>query len=469
MYFGGDLVTATRLTIFGLALLAAAFAAIAGLSLLTSKSAHAQIDLSGTWDLEFYSAVGSGTCIALVEQEGSDLAMLAECDLVGAIELVGTIDLTTGVFSIAGEGVVIEGLTAADGNSFRGAWAYSDLIAGALNGQRSDEIELIDLSGDWKLVTEFDVGATCDAEFAHVWLELTASIDCGELGLGEWTGTAHPLTGEFKLGGPLGANEVVLQGSPEGPGISGMWSTSDTRKPDGLIGVPSDQAHRGIIAVVCGLRAELQPRQCIAPLGRDVPVRAVTLLPPAYGSTGFQVELQIDGELLYVPSADPATEAIWPGCVAPMRNIATSESGESLTFSCHPDIVLSPDTAAGPLLKLAMACPPFASSKTALVLQPGDEASGAGTLFALDQGVAVAPLLFNATMSCFVLPGARYADVNCDGKTNSIDAAFVLQYVAGLLDVLPCPELADPNFDGATTSADATLILQHSAGLLGIW
>ena len=426
----------------------------------------APVDLSGTWDLEFSSASGGGTCIALIEQANSDMAMLAACDLVGAIDLMGAIDPETGAFTIAGEGVVMEGLSAADGNSFSGAWAYFDLIAGALNGQRSDEIELIDLSGDWKLVTELDVGATCDAEFAHVWIELTAYVDCGELGSGAWTGTAHPLTGEFEVGGPLGATEVVLQGSLEGPAISGTWSSTDTRKPGWLIGVPSDQAHRGIIAVVCGFFAELQPRQCIAQVGRDVPVRVVALLPPASGSTGFQVELRVDGELLYVPSADPATEAIWPGCVAPTRDITTSESGESLTFSCHPEIVLSPDTAAGPLLDLTMACPPFALSQTALVLQPGDEGSGSGTLFALGQDAAVAPLLFNATMTCVVLPGARYADVNCDGVVNSIDAAFVLQYVSGLLDALPCPDLADPNFDGATTSIDAALILQYSAGLL---
>ena len=144
----------------------------------------APVDLSGTWDLEFSSASGGGTCIALIEQANSDMAMLAACDLVGAIDLMGAIDPETGAFTIAGEGVVMEGLSAADGNSFSGAWAYFDLIAGALNGQRSDEIELIDLSGDWKLVTELDVGATCDAEFAHVWIELTAYVDCGELGSG---------------------------------------------------------------------------------------------------------------------------------------------------------------------------------------------------------------------------------------------------------------------------------------------
>ena len=61
------------------------------------------------------------------------------------------------------------------------------------------------------------------------------------------------------------------------------------------------------------------------------------------------------------------------------------------------------------------------------------------------------------------LPG----DVNCDGTVNSIDAALVLQFSAGLLGVLPCPENGDVNGDGNINALDAALILQFAAGLLG--
>ena len=57
-------------------------------------------------------------------------------------------------------------------------------------------------------------------------------------------------------------------------------------------------------------------------------------------------------------------------------------------------------------------------------------------------------------------------DVNCDGTTNAVDAALILQLVAGLLPSLPCPEAADVNADGRTDTIDAALILQHSAGLV---
>lgn len=64
-----------------------------------------------------------------------------------------------------------------------------------------------------------------------------------------------------------------------------------------------------------------------------------------------------------------------------------------------------------------------------------------------------------------LLTAAGTGDANCDGATTSIDAAFVLQHVAGLLETLPCAEAADVNGDGVE-STDAALILQFDAGLL---
>ena len=46
----------------------------------------------------------------------------------------------------------------------------------------------------------------------------------------------------------------------------------------------------------------------------------------------------------------------------------------------------------------------------------------------------------------------------------SIDAALVLQFVAGLLGALPCQDAADVNESGDINSIDAALILQLTAG-----
>jgi subtilisin family serine protease len=63
-------------------------------------------------------------------------------------------------------------------------------------------------------------------------------------------------------------------------------------------------------------------------------------------------------------------------------------------------------------------------------------------------------------------PVGLAGDVNCDSRVNSIDAALVLQYGAGLVASLPCLQNADVNHDGSVNAIDASLILQYVAGLL---
>lgn len=58
-------------------------------------------------------------------------------------------------------------------------------------------------------------------------------------------------------------------------------------------------------------------------------------------------------------------------------------------------------------------------------------------------------------------------DVDCSAEVNAVDAAFLLQFIAGLVDELPCGENEDANDDGSVNSIDVALILQVSAGLLG--
>jgi hypothetical protein len=69
-----------------------------------------------------------------------------------------------------------------------------------------------------------------------------------------------------------------------------------------------------------------------------------------------------------------------------------------------------------------------------------------------------------ATRSPTPLPSA--GDVSCDGRVNSVDAALILQGVAGLIQTLPCMAQADVNGDGDVDAIDAALILQFEAGLL---
>jgi hypothetical protein len=63
-------------------------------------------------------------------------------------------------------------------------------------------------------------------------------------------------------------------------------------------------------------------------------------------------------------------------------------------------------------------------------------------------------------------PASEDGDVSCDGITNAVDSALVLQLGAGLLGALPCPAAADVNQDSSTNSLDAALILQFVAGFI---
>lgn len=62
--------------------------------------------------------------------------------------------------------------------------------------------------------------------------------------------------------------------------------------------------------------------------------------------------------------------------------------------------------------------------------------------------------------------GQSLGDVNCDGSVNSIDAAIILQFDAGLITEFACEHGSDVNGDGIANSIDATLILQFEAGLV---
>ena len=57
-------------------------------------------------------------------------------------------------------------------------------------------------------------------------------------------------------------------------------------------------------------------------------------------------------------------------------------------------------------------------------------------------------------------------DADCSGEVTSLDASWILQYSAEMVDAVPCPELADVNQDGYVDAVDATIVLQKVAGLI---
>ena len=71
-----------------------------------------------------------------------------------------------------------------------------------------------------------------------------------------------------------------------------------------------------------------------------------------------------------------------------------------------------------------------------------------------------------ASGTATALPTPPPGDADCNGTVNSVDAALVLQFDAGLFEILVCSLFADVNRDGTVNSVDASLILQFVAGLI---
>jgi hypothetical protein len=63
-------------------------------------------------------------------------------------------------------------------------------------------------------------------------------------------------------------------------------------------------------------------------------------------------------------------------------------------------------------------------------------------------------------------PAVPCGDVNGDMRVSSVDAQFILQYDAGLIQTLLPLAHGDVNGDGNVNSVDASLILQREAGLI---
>lgn len=61
---------------------------------------------------------------------------------------------------------------------------------------------------------------------------------------------------------------------------------------------------------------------------------------------------------------------------------------------------------------------------------------------------------------------ARPGDVNCDGRTNSVDAMLIMRSFARLPVTVPCAYAGDVNGNGGLGPLDAILILQYEAGLV---
>jgi hypothetical protein len=128
---------------------------------------------------------------------------------------------------------------------------------------------------------------------------------------------------------------------------------------------------------------------------------------------------------------------------------------------CTRESGWAPIISTGAIAQADLTCE--APGSTALSLAPG-------SMFFVSRTPSEPAILIDATMACYFPqhggPSLIDGDANCDSLANSVDAAVILQYDAGLLDGFTCLGNLDLNGDGMTNSVDASIILQMDAGLI---
>ncbi|MCI0777166.1 MAG: dockerin type I repeat-containing protein [Chloroflexi bacterium] len=408
----------------------------------------APIDATGTWRINFTGAF-SGSCDAVIEQNDEELSVIAMCPILGTLRLGGTIDPVTGAFRLSGF-VSLEGRFLSDDDSLTGTWS-SFGFGGSLTGERVDDFELLDFSGEWAMVLLGDVRDRCALGFEEGLVVTSAVLNCEELGQGSLEGAVDPFDGFFFLAGPVGETEITLSGqlSADGGYIFGSLfsdvpaALSGHSGPPGtpFVAVPAGTLERGIVLIGCQQGNVLaivcsQREQVIVDIG--VPVA------PVGGYTGIETTLSWSEPLAF-GEATPSGQC---------DSAATVGSELSVSLTCS---FAEQSEFVGNLFSITLTCDEFAEA----VLDVDS-----GILTGVDPDLDP-PTIINSTISCFgpVPERPPLGDADCSFNVNSIDAALILQFEANLLEGLDCWFVADVNFDDTIDSRDALIILQSDAGL----
>ena len=449
------------------ALVVAAVATVGGAWLIADQ-AHAQIDLTGDWEFTV-SGIFPDTCQGVIIQTGAEIFSTLECSALGVLTMTGTIDEATGTFattaSVLGVTVELVGTASEDGSSISGTWVADLGLSGTFSGTRlSQTPSIVDISGDWNLLLLGGQVTTCSLSIVQdatggaslgvafggggstppgtgggggvgdpplppdeptappppgpllepifPGSEITATLDCGDLGAGPLQGSVSVLDGSFGLRGSFGGKEWSLFGqpSPDVTSLAGTWHffdssiLTDPTLPPGQTFPPdttfvaggtfttlsTEQVNAGVLVVDCdGSFAGVQG-SCLYFMDGSVEFTAQVhvVLPPAGGYSGFDVQMEfVDGIVSLSPPATAAVAVVSPDCGAP--DVAATET--SVTVACSGSVS---STFIGPVVELTLACAQDGEANLAL---------GSATHFVDGSGATVQPLLFGASVRCFDL------------------------------------------------------------------
>ncbi len=390
-------------------------------------------DLRGIWSVETGDSPES--CEATVQQTGADLQLDLQCPRSPSETFNGhLVGPNLKLSSISSE---ITATGTPDGLAIAGRWTvYNPCCdSGPFTGlKKTDHSFDSDATGDWRVTVSSGVLGVCEAAVEQSSTdEIFAAFDCGLAG-GYWLrGPLEPETASFELVGMAGSErdfEATVIGvmSEDGDWFSGAFVAGRENSNSSLTGT------------LVGQHVDSDPSFM------DVSGEQEWRLITRYGEeVSCEGAAQQNQEALTVPLSCAGLGAgTLDGWLSPLTGEAALE---------------------GVVGSVEFWLEGSANDEGPSVLQ-GQWAS--------NQWLVAGCFTTSQTVDCELPRGALPGDATCDSRANSIDAAIVLQVVAGYLELGDVCDEAEGLYilrfqccPVTITSVDAALILQINAGLLG--
>ena len=224
------------------------------------------------------------------------------------------------------------------------------------------------------------------------------------------------------------------------------------------------QETSGVVAIDCDGMTEGIQETYVYDTGETFLVQVhITEVPPD-GYNGFELRVSWTvPQLAYRPAEEFEEEFLEEGCATVGRSNAwewTAGSWPQVAFIClnlpGSDVRLSE----GVPIELEVTC--WAEGTGTLSFTENPASLWIRGIDTVDKSI---PRRSDASVTCRPKSG-QLGDIDCSGAVDSVDAALLLQFHAGLLEPLGCDYQGDMTQDGRLDSRDALLILQLDAGLL---
>jgi DNA-binding CsgD family transcriptional regulator len=218
------------------------------------------------------------------------------------------------------------------------------------------------------------------------------------------------------LGG-LGLMALLLGGEGEaGASLVGTETPAAISDPAAPTAAPGGSGGMAVdcAAAVAGIQSE-----CAYPSGATFGVEIHVTQAPEEGYFGFQTKLRWEAAIAsYLPSEDPAEEALWPECDLPSRRDNQPQGDPSLLFGCVPLPALSEGaTSTGAVVQFRLQCQQEGSTPLVLVPRQGDPQGG--TSFLNRSLSPIDPVLTSAQVTCGSLPPCPPGGCSAPGPTST--------------------------------------------------